>query len=354
MEAVQYKCPNCGGDLKFDPAKQMFACEYCMSQFNEAEVKAACQRNEQINLDKSQEEKDEETAFAEGTNLYSCASCGAQIISDANTAATFCYYCHNPVILQGRLSGEYKPNKVIAFQIDRETALRSFKTWCKKRWFVPSGFKQDQQLEKMTGLYVPFWVADCNVHADMYALGKKTRSWTSGNYRYTETKEFDIHRRATVDFDGIPADGSAKIEDQLMEAIEPFNYQEARPFTMSYLSGFLADKYDVDKAAIFPRIRNRAVQGSDSLLRSTMQGYSSINVRSSATNVLRTDWQYLLMPVWFLTFQYKGKTYEFAINGQTGKQAGTPPLCVSKVLGFCAAIAAAVTVLGTLGGYLLR
>ena len=119
---------------------------------------------------------------------------------------------------------------------------------------------------------------------------------------------------------------------------------------MAYLSGHLADKYDVDKAAIFPRIRNRAVQGSDALIRGTMKDYSSVSVTSSSMNILRTDWQYMLLPVWFVSFHYQGKVYEFAINGQTGKQAGTPPLSKGKLALFCAGVAAAVTLIGTIGG----
>ena len=104
---------------------------------------------------------------------------------------------------------------------------------------------------------------------------------------------------------------------------------------------------------MFPRIRNRAVQGSDTLLRGSMKGYDSVSVTSSAMNVLRTDWQYLLLPVWFATFKFEDKVYEFAINGQTGKQAGTPPLSKGKLAAFCAGLGAAVALIVLLGGYLL-
>jgi len=353
LEAVQYKCPNCCAELKFDAAKQLFGCEYCRSLFTEPEIKQVCKRNEEIDLSRSLEERQIEDEFVQHTGLYVCQSCGAQIMAEEETAATFCYYCHNPVILQGRLSGEFKPSQVLPFQMSREMALSSFQAWCKKRWFVPRDFKSDQQLEKMVGLYVPFWVADCNVKADVNAIGKKVRSWSSGNYRYTETKEYQIHRCATVDFNGIPADGSKRIEDELMEAIEPFDYTQACNFSMAYLSGFMADKYDVDKSGVFPKIRNRAIQGTDAAIRGTMKGYNSVSVTSSSMNVLRTDWKYMLLPVWFATFHYKGKVYEFAINGQTGKQAGAPPLDKKKLALFCAAIGIGIALLGTVGGWLI-
>ena len=138
-----------------------------------------------------------------------------------------------------------------------------------------------------------------------------------------------------------------------MEAIEPFTYSQAVPFEMSYLSGFLSDKYDVNKAQVFPRVRNRAVNGSDQLLRSSMIGYDSIRVTQSDMQVVRTDWQYMLLPVWFMTYQYQGQTYSFAINGQTGKQAGTPPLDKGKLLGLCGIITAVSVLLGAIVGWML-
>lgn len=349
MEAVQYKCPNCGGELKFKPDTQNFGCEYCFSEFTEQEIREITARNEANRSESS----DDTNEFSEHTNLYHCGSCGAEIISDENTSATFCYYCHEPVILSGRLSGEYKPKKVIGFQINRERAETIFKDWCWKKWFVPKDFKTTSQLEKMTGLYVPFWLADCEIKADCSALGKKIRTWSSGNYHYTETKEYSIIRKANIKMDGIPADGASKIEDALMEAIEPFRYDEAKDFSMSYLSGFYADKYDVDKSQIFPRIRQRAEKGCQSVISDSIIGYSSVIKTSENYNIMNTDWEYALFPVWFMTYMHNGKTYSFALNGQTGKIAGTPPFDHLKCGIFCGITALLVTLLTMLGGYFL-
>ncbi len=342
----QYKCPNCAAELRFHPKKQGFLCEYCGSFFTPEECKAA---NERIRTEEKEQtpRKDE---FAEGNNLYYCPSCSAELMTDVNTAATECCYCHNPVVLKGRLSGEYRPSKVIPFKITKDEAHNIFRGWCKKRWFLPKSFTSTSQLLHMQGVYVPFWVADCDVHGQMRAVCKQIHTWSSSDYRYTETKEYDVFRDATLKFEGIPADGASKIEDTLMEAIEPFDYRGTVDFEMSYLSGFLSDKYDVNKSQVFPRVRNRAVNGSDQLLRGSMTGYQSVRVTQSDMQVLQTNWQYMLLPVWFMTYKYHDKTYSFAINGQTGKQAGTPPLATGKLLGICAAVAVGCTLLGTIFG----
>lgn len=345
----QYHCPNCSAELRFDPKKQGFGCEYCGSFFTPEECKAA---NEKLHLEQKEMAPQQEE-FAENTNLYTCPSCGAELMTDQNTSATECYYCHNPVVLKGRLSGEYRPARVIPFKINKEQAHDIFKGWCKKRWFLPKTFSSESQLLHMQGVYVPFWVADCDVSGEMHAICKRIRSWTSGSYRYTEVKEFDVYRHASIQFNGIPADGASKIEDELMEAIEPFDYKETVDFEMAYLSGFLSDKYDIDRAGVFPRVSRRAVNGSDQLLRASMVGYDSVRVTQSDMHILGTKWQYMLLPVWFMTYQYKGKQYAFAINGQTGKQAGTPPLCKGKLMAVSAAVAVLCTALGVIGGLFL-
>ena len=348
MDASEYKCPNCNADLKFDPATQKLTCEYCESSFTIDEIKQIYAEQEQEQP--APEESAAQDEFAEHTNLYHCASCGADIMADDQQTATFCYYCHNPVILSGKMTGDYRPSKVIGFKLTRDNALKIFKNWCGKRWFLPKDFNTDQQLEKMTGLYVPFWVADCTVKADFRAIGRNSRSWTSGNYRYTETKEYSVIRDGKILTIGIPADGESKIDDLLMESIEPFDYSELKDFSMSYLSGFYADKYDVDKAGVFPRIRTRASQASKQVVRDSVGSYSSLTVQNETYNIQSTKWAYMLLPVWFMTYKYKDKIYEFAINGQTGKLAGTPPLDKKKLALFCSGIGAAVTLIGCLIG----
>lgn len=355
MDAIQYKCPNCNADLKFDPETQKLSCEYCLSTFSMEDISLGTTTEKtsvpEINEVPKIDDQESYREFEEHTNLYHCSSCGADIMADDQQTALFCYYCHNPVILSGKLTGSFKPGKVIGFKLTKNAAVEKFRKWIGERWFVPNDFKSEQQLEKITGLYVPFWIADCDLTADYCAIGKKVRSWTSGNYRYTETKEFRIIRRATIFTDGIPADGESKIDDLLMESIEPFDYKEMKDFSMSYLSGFYADKYDVDKAEVFPRIRVRATDASKKLINNSVVGYTTVVPSIENYNIINTKWQYMLLPVWFMTYKYKDKMYEFAINGQTGKLAGTPPLDKGKLKRFCASIGAlAAAALFLLGG----
>jgi hypothetical protein len=138
-----------------------------------------------------------------------------------------------------------------------------------------------------------------------------------------------------------------------MDAVEPWNYAEMTGFNMSYLAGFLADKYDVDKAGVLYRIKNRAAKSAEDVLRRDIIGYTSVSVQNERFNLIRSDWQYVLFPLWFMTYIYKGKSYQFAVNGQTGKVAGIPPMSTLKfiiMLLLCIAVPTLVGILIALFG----
>lgn len=354
MDIVQIKCPNCGAPLMFDPAAQKHVCEYCLSDFTKEEIEktnALADESADTYSVPNQELQDE---FNQHTNLYICNSCGAEIISDENTAATFCCYCHNPVTLKGRLTGECRPELVIPFKHTRDQALEMYKEWCKKKWFLPNDYTSAQQLEKITGLYVPYWLADCTVNAEMNAEAKIIHTRTSGNYRITNTKIYNVERAATMEYLGVPADASKKLDDKLMDSVEPFDYKAFVPFSMTYLSGFYADKYDVDKAEVLPRIRTRVEQGCQDILRNDVHGYTTVTPNFKRTQIIRTNWHYTMLPVWFMTYKYNGKDYLFGMNGQTGKIVGMLPVSMPKLLGFAAGLFAVVGVIaGFIGGALL-
>ncbi len=370
MDVKLYRCPNCNADLKFDPDKQKFCCEYCRSEFTNQEINNMVQQKtesaqdkkqaqEKVQADQSQpqenvseEQRGKNEEFAENTRLYQCPSCGAEIVADMNTAASFCYYCHNPVILKGRVDGMYRPSKVIPFAFGRDKAVEYFNHWAKKKKFVPDDLVSDKQIEKMTGLYVPFWVVDAITRSRLDAKGETVRTWTSGNYRYTQTKEYLVTRDINVEYDGVPADGSKKIEDSLMEAIEPFDYTRTKDFDMSYLSGFFADKFDVGKESVFPRIQQRMFENNAAAMESSC-GYDRLVGKKFQDQVEKLRWNYMLLPVWFMTFHYKDKIWEYAINGQTGKISGELPIDEHKMRRHMIWITILITLIILVIGYII-
>lgn len=371
MAVLSYTCRNCGSALRFNAGAQDWTCEFCGSVFVEADLTAtepptavedgAPQGQPGVPEagvagaagETAGEAVLDEKTFNAQIRSYSCPGCGAEIITDQNTAATFCLYCHNPAILPHQLSGVNKPAKVIPFAYPRKEVVDIFLKWCKKKPLLPNSFTSRHTVDKLTGIYIPYWLFDCSVSGKMRASARTIRSWVSGNTRYTETKTYDVYREITADFKGVPADGSKRADDQLMETIEPYDFKGIRPFAMPYLAGYQAEKYDVDSEAAFTRVKERVKQYTENLIRNTIKGYSSVTVSSSEVLFNNSRVEYALLPVWLLTFHYEGKSYFFAMNGQTGKVAGKLPVCRGKVVRYFAAITAALYLVMLLGGMLL-
>lgn len=333
MEAIIYRCPNCGAPLEFNVDTQKFDCKFCNSEFSHDEILKLFSDNENQPLDKPEPtpvSESEISEFCDNTSLYQCPNCGAQVIADNLTSSTRCHFCHTPVILTGRLSGEYRPSKMIPFQIQRSEAENKFLEWTKKKKFLPKNFRSEGTLSEITGLYVPFWLGDALISVKLEAECKKTHSWRGGGRIYTNTKIYSAYRDADVKYEGIPADGSSKIDDKLMENLEPFDYSKMIPFSMSYLSGYVAEKYDVNKEETYGRIQLRSEGNSVEYIKKQIAGYSSVAIKNAQTQIQALTLDYALLPIWFLTYNHKGVNYYFAINGQTGKMSGSLPIWWAK------------------------
>lgn len=360
IKSVAYKCPSCGAPLEFDAFSQSFVCHFCGSAFEKKELDQRFTEDELTDHeDFTEEEKNLAKKRGEDWErmnvLYSCPSCGAGIFSDSENAVSLrCHYCNSPVILAGKLSGKFRPNKLIPFVKTREQAEEAFKEWSGKRIFVPKDFKSERVLTEMKGIYVPFWLADCCVEGTFEAIGTITSSSRHGNVIKTLHREYLVERQGSLICRGVPADGSSRAADLLMENIEPFDYTKLTDFDMSYLSGHHAEKYDVDKEAVYPRIEQRVSEEALELFKSSAPGYSSFKITKSEFKVSGVNWTYALLPVWFLSYAYKNQLYCYAMNGQTGKFSGKLPINKLK-LGLCMAgimtlILLVVTMILLIGG----
>lgn len=342
MEAVQYKCPACGAGLKFDAQKQDFKCEYCDSVFKEEDF---FKKDEA--LENPSPETEEKVEEFENALLYMCPSCGAQIVTDETTAATNCYYCSNPVVLSGRLSGELKPDYIIPFKIDKKGAIDKFKEICGKKKFLPKNFISDSRLEDIKGVYFPYWYIDCDANGSLNATSRQVRTWVVGDLKYTETTVMGHFRQGRMKVLNMPEAALKSKDRDLMKYVCPFNSADFVPFSMSYLSGFFAEKRDVETSEIYQQAANDIKAFSAEKLKSTIN-YAGVTVKNSQINLGEFRWKYNLLPVWVLNYKHNDKNYIYALNGQTGSVYGEMPVCSKKLGGLFAAVAAASAVLLTL------
>ncbi len=343
---IEYKCPCCNAGLVFGSNVQKLTCEYCDTTFEIDAVRAFNESQEQSadvfaweNADKDSWTQQEQ----ESLNAFQCPACGGEILTDTQTAATFCPFCDNPTILPSRVSGGLKPDAVLPFQKSREDATAAFLNLCKGKPLLPKTFTSQQRVEKITGMYVPFWLYDCD--GDFSGSYKATRihRWSDSRYNYTRTEHFLLNRKGRASFTGIPMDGSSKMEDVFMESIEPYDYSQMVPFEMGYLSGYLADKYDIPSEQGQPRIRDRVEQTLQDKIQDSLMGYSTVIPTNRQIQITDSKAKYVLLPVWILNTKYNNKIYTFAMNGQTGKMTGSFPVCPKRSAAWFAGISCAVT-----------
>ena len=349
---VEFKCPSCSAGLVFDGHSQQLTCEYCDNSFDVETVRAFNESQTQKDTEEFHWENTAHTEWSEEDQTvmrsFICPSCGGELITDENTAATFCPYCSNPTVMPGRLSGGLKPDALIPFKKTREDAQDAFLNLCKGKPLLPRFFTQEQQLEKITGIYVPFWLYDCSGGLDGTYKATRVRTWSDSRYHYTKTDHYLLRRGANAAFTGIPMDGSSKMDDTFMESIEPYDYSQLIDFDKAYLTGYFADKYDVPSENGEPRIRQRVEAAINDMVQSTFVGYSTVIPTSRQLKVDHGKARYVLMPVWMLNTKYKDKIYTFAMNGQTGKMTGELPISSKRAALWFAGVAAGVTALATL------
>lgn len=351
-QVLEYKCPCCNAGLKFSPGIQQLKCEYCDNTFD-LETLQACEDSarqgtvetltweESQSRDWTQEEQD-------AMQVFQCPACGGQIMTDENTAATFCPYCENPTILPSRLTNTLRPDAVLPFQKTKEDAKEAFLKLCKGKPLLPKGFTSQQRLDRITGMYVPYWLYDCVGDFSGTFNATRVHHWSDARYNYTRTEHFLLCRDAQAAFQGIPMDASSKMDDTFMESIEPYDVSAIQPFDSTYLTGFLADKYDVESAAGEGRIRQRVEQSIRDRLNPTFLGYTSVLPVSRNLQVRHSKARYVMLPVWVLNTKYKDKIYTFLMNGQTGKMTGSLPVCPKRTAAWFGGIFAGVTLLAIL------
>ena len=337
MGLTEYECPSCGGVMNFDAASQMLLCPYCDTKIKvsdytaprkeEQDKDAKADSNEWLN--EGNEWKPGET---DGMVVYSCQSCGGEIVASETEGSLTCPFCSNNVVVKEKFSGDLRPDYVIPFKKSKKDAMDAYAGYVKGKLLLPKVFFAENHIDKIRGIYIPYWLYDAKIDADYHFEGTKVRTWSDSDYHYTETSYYDVTRAGSEDFAHVPHDASKEMPDDLMESIEPFDFSDAIPFNSGYLAGFLANRYDVNAEATKDHIVERMGNTIESDIRETAGGYSSLRVLSKNHNVRSLSHKYALYPVWLLNTSWNGKNFLFAMNAQTGKFVGNLPVDKFKAL----------------------
>ena len=336
MDIKEYKCPNCGGAVKFDSSAQKMKCPFCDAEFEIADLEdyqkeLAAPAQDRFGWAVENTGKAWDNNELDDLSACSCPSCGAELLGDKNTAAMVCPNCGNSQIVKKRLEGLLKPDWVIPFKLEKKTATEALAKFCRGKRLLPNFFREDNHINSIQGVYLPFWLFDAKAQAHVRYRAAKIKAWSDSKYNYTKTDFYSIVRDGSMDFAKVPVDGSERMDDSYMDAIEPFDYAQLKDFETAYLSGYIAEKYDVDAEKGKERAGQRIKNTIETEFARSVIGYTSVIPESSTVDVEGGKVSYSLFPVWILNTKYRKKDYLFLMNGQSGLLAGRLPVDTAKV-----------------------
>ena len=341
MQANNYQCPCCGSVLTYSGQAAKMKCASCG---NEYPVEALDQYMQNASVQDTPPEaiQWDKPSYAYGggedtehLRAFHCPGCGAEMVVSDTSAADTCPYCGNPAVMPGVLEGSFRPSAVIPFVKTKEDARKAFRELCAKNKLLPRNYASDSVVEKITGVYVPFWLFDCETEGDVTYKATRVRTHRQGNYEVVDTLHYSVRRGGRFSFADVPVNSSTKLDDTLMEAVEPFDAASLVAYTPAYLSGYQAERYDQGVETCQTRAGQRVRESVVRACRETVQGYTSVTPVNTRVQMLRSRSRNVLMPVWMLTTNYRGKKYVFAMNGQTGQIKGDLPMDPGKAVRFC-------------------
>ena len=338
------KCPNCGSNLTLNADTGLLDCPNCGSSFEPSKLAVTVEELEAKQAEptdpsqapaqadaQAQAQGEAQPQDAPEQTEFVCNACGAKLVTDSHTAATFCAFCGSPALVGKRLTEQFQPQYMIPFKYSRKSAEEAFIQWAGKGKWTPFGFVSKKNVQKMTGLYVPFWLFNINATIDAKGTGDKIHY--RGNDEIIES--FNFVRNAQLSWSNVPLDGETRIDDALMEAIEPFDFRALMPYDYRYLPGFYADRYDQSPQDLSGRATKRGIDGINQALEKSLKGtYDKYKIKENLSRIDSMEANYALLPVWFLSYKYRNKYYYFAMNGQTGEVAGQVPVSPVKKMMF--------------------
>ena len=332
---IEQKCPACGAPLRFDPQESKLVCDYCgtvveITKEEEAPAENSGAKDGETTLggfDFDEILRNASVANPEELPIYNCQSCGAEIIADPETVSLTCPYCGNNIVLTEKVSGSLRPDGVLPFKLTPKELPNALQKFYSDKKLLPRDFFSAHKMGEINGVYVPFWIFSGKVSGKLDYIGERIVEHTQGNYRVVDTHHYRLSRAVSMSFKRLPVDASGKMEDALMDSIEPFDFNELKPFDMRYLAGYTADRFDDAPDGLSQRATDRMINSARSIANaSASAGYTDVHPYGGALNTDLSEVKYVLLPVYHFKLKYGGTDYQFAVNGQTGKIIGTLPV----------------------------
>lgn len=347
----QFPCNNCGAKVVFAPGTDSLECPYCGTRTH---IPDSGEHLVEHDFLTGAQDTLGEGAPTEEVISVSCGSCAALVEPLPTHEAFPCPYCGSSIVATERSQRLIKPQAVLPFRIDRPTATGMFRRWIGKLWFAPNSLKKLAELDgRLKGMYAPYWTYDASTQSqyagmrgDNYTVTRTRTVQRDGKtvretYQDTEIRWRPASGRVARDFDDMLVVGSDSLPRELAEALEPWDLQNLKSYADEYLSGFTAERYQIDVRAGW----KRATERMDAVIRQDVRrdiGGDHQKITTLHTRHADITFKHILLPLWICSYRYNQKVYRFLVNARSGEIQGERPWSWVKIsLAVVAALAVA-------------
>ncbi|MBQ8707717.1 MAG: hypothetical protein IJ523_06510 [Succinivibrionaceae bacterium] len=334
------RCPSCSGNMEYVIATRKLTCGSCGRLMDPEDYENTVRQKEDIregsgrSFVKGAEINQDEGAESVTSRTYTCSSCGGQISVGALRATTRCPFCDNDLVFLDKYHDQCTPDLIGPFTWDKQQFMfRWQKEINETKYFVPDRFLESLKVMELTPMYVPFWLYDVTAAGTVFFQLERVQAFGSGKNRRYRHEVFNGSASGVLGFSRIPQDATTEMDDDISQALEPYDMEATRPFSLAYLSGQDARIFNMDEHSSFRSAKKRV---SDTVGRylSGAHGYTYYKIISTDCDIHPVKVQYALLPIWYMRVRWESKHYRIAMNGQSGKFVCEVPVSRLKMYSY--------------------
>ena len=345
----RYPCPACGADLLYAPKDGCLICPYC--GHSEA-IPDSAEQVEERSFEKYLHIRPEQLEQLAANALeVRCQSCGATVTFTPPEVARQCDFCGVQIVAQAKSADPIlAPEAILPFRFTRPQANEGLRQWLGSRWFAPNALKNFARPDAIDGVYLPFWTYDTNT-TSYYTGERGEHYYVTETYHETDAQGRSVQRTrqvrhtrwhsasGTVErwFDDVLVAATVSLPQNRLEALEPWDLAELQPYDPAFLSGFKAQRYQVELGQGFERVKQVAAGVIESDVRASIGGDEQ-RIHDVATHYSGITFKHLLLPVYAGAYRFNQKIYQIVVNGRTGEIQGDRPYSAWKIALFVAAM----------------
>ena len=334
-DALQTKCQACGGIMAYSPKRKMLECVYCGSTKELDLTPAAVKENSYERWAKQSDENLKEQTVS--TVEVKCQQCGAFTTLPPDKSSAKCAFCGTPLITQDAKERRFwQPNYILPFEFSQDKCSEKFKSWLCGKWFAPSKLKKGElDTDCFKGVYLPFWTYDADTvtrylgERGIESREKERNEKGEETYR-TVTHWTTVDGVVHVSFDDVIVPATKALPENILNDLSWWDLNKLVPYNPEFLAGFITDLYTIDFRKGLATAKSKMKEKIESEVKADIGGDKQ-RIKSMDTDYNNVMFKLILLPLWISVLRYKGKAYQFVLNGRTGEVTGEYPLDKLKV-----------------------